>query len=61
MYSAEEIKTIIIPIAEKYGVLRIYLFGSYARGDKTVSEFHFKRGAIAICSRLKEYCTKEQQ
>ena len=35
MYSAEEIKTIIIPIAEKYGVLRIYLFGSYARGDNT--------------------------
>lgn len=35
MYSAEEIKTIIIPIAKKYGVLRIYLFGSYARGDNT--------------------------
>lgn len=35
MYSAEEIKTIIIPIAEKYGVLRIYLFESYARGDNT--------------------------
>ncbi len=35
MYSAEEIKTIIIQIAEKYGVLRIYLFRSYARGDNT--------------------------
>ncbi len=35
MYSTEEIKAIVLPIAEKYGVLRIYLFGSYARGDNT--------------------------
>jgi predicted nucleotidyltransferase len=35
IYSIDEIKTIIIPIAEKYGVEKVYLFGSYARGDAT--------------------------
>jgi predicted nucleotidyltransferase len=34
-YSIEEIKTIVEPIARKYGVERVYLFGSYARGDVT--------------------------
>ena len=32
-YTIEEIKTILEPIARKYGVKRVYLFGSYARGD----------------------------
>lgn len=32
-YSVEEIKAKIEPIARKYGVERVYLFGSYARGD----------------------------
>jgi predicted nucleotidyltransferase len=32
-YTIEEIKTIVAPIARKYGVERVYLFGSYARGD----------------------------
>jgi predicted nucleotidyltransferase len=31
----EEIKSIVEPIAKKYGVERVYLFGSYARGDAT--------------------------
>lgn len=34
-YLIEEIKAIIRPIARKYGVSRVYLFGSYARGDAT--------------------------
>lgn len=34
-YTVEEIKSIVEPIAEKYGVERVYLFGSYARGDAT--------------------------
>lgn len=34
-YTIEEIKTIVEPIARKYGVERVYLFGSYARGDAT--------------------------
>lgn len=32
-YTIEEIKAILEPIARKYGVGRIYLFGSYARGE----------------------------
>lgn len=36
-YTIEEIKTIVKPIAQKYGVERVYLFGSYARGDANES------------------------
>ena len=35
MYSVEDIRRIVSPIADKYGVERMYLFGSYARGDNT--------------------------
>ena len=34
-YTIEELKTIITPIAKKYGIARVYLFGSFARGDQT--------------------------
>ena len=34
-FTIEEIKAIVEPIARKYGVERVYLFGSYARGDVT--------------------------
>ena len=37
MYSATDIQKIITPIAAKYGVNRVYLFGSYARGENTPS------------------------
>ena len=33
VYSINELKSIVAPIAEQHGVERIYLFGSYARGD----------------------------
>ena len=33
IYSFEEIKSIVAPIAKRYGVDRVYLFGSYARGE----------------------------
>ena len=32
-YSVEELRLIVAPIAEKYGVEKVYLFGSVARGD----------------------------
>ena len=32
-YSVEEIKAIVAVLAAQYGADRIYLFGSYARGD----------------------------
>ena len=33
IYTLNEIKSIIAPIASRYSVDRVYLFGSYARGD----------------------------
>ena len=35
IYTIEKIKDIVIPIASKYNVQSIYLFGSYARGEAT--------------------------
>lgn len=35
MYSVSDIQKIVSPIAARYGVRRMYLFGSYARGDST--------------------------
>lgn len=35
MYSAADIQRIVSPIAARYGVERMYLFGSYARGTNT--------------------------
>lgn len=35
MYSVSEIRQIVSPIAARYGVDRMTLFGSYARGDNT--------------------------
>lgn len=37
IYSISEIQKIIAPIAQRHGVKRVYLFGSYARGDATPS------------------------
>lgn len=33
VYTLKEIKSIIKPILQKYGIFEIYLFGSYARGE----------------------------
>lgn len=33
VYTIEKIKDIVMPIASKYNVQSIYLFGSYARGE----------------------------
>lgn len=35
IFSVDEIKTIVVPIANEYGVDRMVLFGSYARGEAT--------------------------
>ena len=33
VFTIEEIVSLVKPIAEKYGIKEIYLFGSYARGE----------------------------
>ena len=35
IYTIEEITERVRPVAEKYGIPRVYLFGSYARGEAT--------------------------
>lgn len=49
IYSIDEIKSVVAPIAQRYGVERVYLFGSYARGEATTDsdlDFRVDRGAI---------------
>jgi predicted nucleotidyltransferase len=33
IYTIDELKEIIVPIAEKHGLKRVWIFGSYARGE----------------------------
>ena len=35
IYSVGDLRAIIAPIAARHGVDRVYLFGSYARGEAT--------------------------
>ena len=67
-YTIEEIKEKSIPIAKKYGVSKLALFGSYARGDAIESsdiDFVIDKGAIVgwdffgFCLDLEnEFCKK---
>ncbi|MDR2558639.1 MAG: nucleotidyltransferase domain-containing protein [Oscillospiraceae bacterium] len=49
IYSINEIKTIVAPIAVRYDVDRVYLFGSYARGEadsKSDLDFIIDKGRL---------------
>lgn len=49
IYSIDEIKNIVTPIAAQYGVERVFLFGSYARGEATVDsdlDFRVDKGSL---------------
>ena len=35
VYTLDEIKELIAPVAMKLGIPEVYIFGSYARGDAT--------------------------
>ncbi len=35
VYTTQEIADIVRPIAKEYGIDKVYLFGSYARGEAT--------------------------
>jgi len=48
-YTIDEIKSISVPIAQKYGVKKLALFGSYARGEHTAKsdiDFLIEKGKI---------------
>ena len=49
VYTLDEIRAIAAPIAQRYGVDALYLFGSYARGEATPEsdlDFRIERGRI---------------
>ena len=49
IYSLDEIRSIASPIAQRYGIAGLYLFGSYARGEATSQsdiDFRVDRGNI---------------
>ena len=43
IYSIEDIRKIVAPIAKQYGLSRVYLFGSYSKGVAT------KNSDIDLC------------
>lgn len=48
-FDLEELKQIVAPIADKYGLEAVYLFGSQARGDVKPDsdyDFYIKRGKM---------------
>ena len=49
IYTLDEIKAIAHPIARRYGIAALYLFGSYARGEATPQsdiDFRVDRGNL---------------
>ena len=49
IYTLDEIKAIAHPIAARYGIAELYLFGSYARGEATPHsdlDFRVDRGDL---------------
>lgn len=55
-YSIEELKQIITPLAEKYQIEKVFLFGSFARGDydeKSDIDLYIEKGNLkglfALC------------
>lgn len=49
IYTLDEIRAIARPIAARHGVERLYLFGSYARGEATSKsdlDFRIEKGRI---------------
>ena len=65
IYSIEEIKEIVAPIAKRYGVEKVYLFGSYARGDATKDsdlDFRIDRGTLrGLLALGGMYCDLEEK
>ena len=50
IYTIEEIRNIVKPIAERFGVERIYLFGSYARNEANKDsdlDFRIDKGKVS--------------
>ena len=60
VYTIEEIKSIVAPIAAAHDVDRIYLFGSYARGEATASsDIDLRVDKICIETEYTFYCLRK--
>ena len=49
IYTLDEIRSIAVPIAKRYRIAGLYLFGSYARGEATAQsdlDFRVDRGQL---------------
>jgi hypothetical protein len=49
IYTLDEIRSIVNPIARRYNIAALYLFGSYARGEATAQsdlDFRVDRGQL---------------
>ena len=49
VYTIDEIRSISVPVAQKYGVKKLALFGSYARGEQNATsdiDFIIEKGSI---------------
>ncbi|MCL2607984.1 MAG: nucleotidyltransferase domain-containing protein [Methanomassiliicoccaceae archaeon] len=58
-FSVEELKEIIRPIAKEYGVKKVYLFGSMARGDQNEESDYdicVERGRIDCLLKYSSFC-----
>jgi predicted nucleotidyltransferase len=56
--SVDELRSIVAPVAERYGVDKVYLFGSAARGDhgeKSDYDFCIELGRIRDLFALSEF------
>jgi predicted nucleotidyltransferase len=57
-YTIDEISSIVTPVAKQYGVDRVYLFGSYARGSQSTDsdmDFRIDGGKITTLFKLAEF------
>lgn len=51
IYTVDEIREIVVPIARRHGVATLFLFGSYARGEATAaSDIDILMDGGEICS-----------
>lgn len=57
-YSIEQLKDIISPIARQHGVKKVYLFGSYARGEADKDsdvDLKIEKGKLRSLFQLSEF------
>jgi len=60
-HTIEELRSIVTPVAERYGVSKVYLFGSRARGDdneKRDYDFSIVPGKLEWVIKLSGFITE---